>query len=257
MGILNVTPDSFSDGGKFMSLDAAVRQAEQMVSEGAAVLDIGGQSTRPGHNEISAADEIARIAPVIEALLGRVAVPLSVDTYKPEVARATLKAGAHVLNDVYGLQRNPELAEIAAEFGCPVIVMHQEPAFRETPGDTLGKLTAFFHRSLEIAARAGLARERLILDPGIGFAKTAAQNLEILGRLAELHAFGCPVLLGASRKSVISHVLPLPPEERLEGTLAITALAVWQRVDIIRVHEVRANLRAAKIAHAIRQASLS
>ncbi|MGH8020947.1 MAG: dihydropteroate synthase [Opitutaceae bacterium] len=257
VGVLNVTPDSFFDGGKFTAPDRALRHAEQMVAEGAALLDVGGQSTRPGHEEISATDEIARVVPVIAALAGRVDVPISVDTYKPEVARAALASGAHVLNDVYGLQRDPELADIAAEWACPVIVMHQEPAFRETPGDTVGKLKAFFDRSLEIAARAGVARDRVILDPGIGFAKTAAQNLEILSRLTELRAFGCPLLVGASRKSVISHVLALPPGERLEGTLAITALAAWQRVDFIRVHDVRANVRAAKIAHAIRQASPS
>jgi dihydropteroate synthase len=257
VGILNVTPDSFFDGGKFAAPELALRHAEQMQADGAALIDVGGQSTRPGHEEISAGEEIARIVPVIAALADRLAVPVSVDTYKPEVARAALAAGAHVLNDVYGLQRDLGLADIAAEFGCPVIIMHQEPAFREMPGDTIGKLTTFFHRSLEIATRAGIARDRLILDPGIGFAKTAAQNLEILGRLAELRVLGCPVLVGASRKSVISHVLALPPEERLEGTLAITALAVWQCVDFIRVHDVRANARAAKLAHAIRHASPS
>ena len=257
VGILNVTPDSFFDGGKFTAHSAAVAQAERLVFEGAVMLDIGGQSTRPGHEEISAEEEIARVVPVISALAGRVTAIISVDTYKPAVARAALAAGAHVLNDIYGLQRSQELADLAAEFGCPVIVMHHDAAFRETVGDTIGRMKTYFDRSLEIASRAGVTRDRTILDPGVGFAKTADQNLEILGRLAELRSFGCPLLVGASRKSVIAHVLALPVEERLEGTLAITALAVWQGVDFIRVHDVRANVRAARIARAIRAASLS
>lgn len=257
VGILNVTPDSFFDGGKFAAHAAAIVQADRMLSEGAVMLDVGGQSTRPGHEEISAKEEVTRIVPVISALAGRVAVPISIDTYKPVVARAALTAGAHVLNDIHGLQRSPELADLAAEFGCPVIVMHHDAAFRGTCGGTLERMKSFFDRSLAIAARAGITRTQIILDPGIGFAKTPEQNLELLGRLAELRSFGCPLLVGASRKSVIAHVLSLPVEERLEGTLAITALSVWQGVDLIRVHDVCANVRAARMARAIRAASLS
>lgn len=252
VGILNVTPDSFFDGGKFASGESAIAQAGRLVGEGAAIIDVGGQSTRPGHEEISAEEEIARIGPVIAALVSRLPVPVSVDTYKPAVARAALQAGAHLLNDIHGLQRQPEMARLAAEFGCAVIVMHQDAEFRETPGDVVEKLKDFFHRSLEIAGRAGMAGDRIILDPGIGFAKTQEQNLEILARLAELKTLGFPLLLGASRKSVIGNVLSLPPEERLEGTLATTALAVWQGVEFIRVHDVRANARAAKMAAALR-----
>ncbi|MDO8540674.1 MAG: dihydropteroate synthase [Opitutaceae bacterium] len=256
VGVLNVTPDSFFDGGKFTVLESALAQAQRMVIDGAAMLDIGGQSTRPGHEEISDEEEIARVIPVLEAFAPRSSVPLSIDTYKPAVARAALRAGAHVLNDIHGLQRSPELAEVAAEFGCPVIVMHNDVAFPEFAGDPIQSIKRFFAASLEIAARSGISRERVILDPGIGFAKTPEQNLAIMGRLAELKCVGCPLLLGASRKSTIGRVLGgLPPEERLEGTLATTVLAVWQEVDFIRVHDVQANLRAAQMAYAIRQAS--
>jgi dihydropteroate synthase len=164
-----------------------------------------------------------------------------------------LQAGAHVINDIHGLQRNPELAQLAAEFGCPVVVMHNDAAFRESSGDVIYKIKIFFERSREIAAQAGLPENLIVLDPGIGFGKTQGQNLEILARLSELKLLGFPLWLGASRKSVIGNVLALPPEERLEGTLATTALAVWQGVEFIRVHDVRANARAAKMADAIRK----
>ncbi|HXC01987.1 MAG TPA: dihydropteroate synthase [Opitutaceae bacterium] len=253
VGILNLTPDSFFDGGKFAAGESAIAQASRLVEEGAAIIDVGGQSTRPGYEEISDEEEIARVVPVITALVPRLPVPLSIDTYKPAVARAALQAGAHLINDIYGLQRNPELARLAVEFGCPVVVMHNDAAFREAPGDTIYKIKLFFERSREIAAQAGLPENLIILDPGIGFGKSQEQNLEILARLSELKLLGFPLWLGASRKSVIGNVLALPPEERLEGTLATTALAVWQGVEFIRVHDVRANARAAKMAAAIRK----
>jgi dihydropteroate synthase len=252
VGILNITPDSFSDGGKFATVESALAQAVRLVEEGAAIIDVGGQSTRPGFEEISVEEEIARVVPVITALVPKLPVPVSIDTYKPAVARAALQAGAHLLNDIHGLQRSPELARLAAEFGCPVVVMHNDATFREARGDTIYKIKIFFDRSLEIAAQAGLAQDLIILDPGIGFGKTHEQNLEILARLSELKLLGFPLWLGASRKSVIGNVLALPPEERLEGTLATTALAVWQGVGFVRVHDVRANARAAKMAAAIR-----
>jgi dihydropteroate synthase len=253
MGILNVTPDSFSDGGKFAQVDAAVARAEQMVAEGAAVIDVGGQSTRPGFTEVPAADEIERIVPVIRSLAERIPVPLSVDTYKPAVARAALEAGAHLLNDVYGLQRDSELASIAAEFGVPVVVMHQDPAFKNYSGDLLQRQNEFFSRSISIAHEHGIPSARLVLDPGIGFGKTQAQNLELIGRLSELRSLGLPILLGASRKSVIGNVLNLPAGERLEGTLATTALAAWQGVEMVRVHDVAANMRVVRMVAAIRK----
>ena len=254
VGILNVTPDSFFDGGRHQALESALKQADQMVAEGVALIDIGGQSTRPGHVEISVEDEIARVVPVIAALATRVSVPLSIDTYRPAVARAAIAAGADILNDIYGFQRHPELAQIGAQHRCGVILMHQESGFAEKTGDTIDRIATFLLRSMAIALAAGVARDQIIFDPGIGFGKTQEQNLEILARLGELRSLPCPLLLGASRKSVISHVLALPPEDRLEGTLTTTALAVAQGVEFLRVHDVRANRRAALMAAAIRDA---
>ncbi|MFT3868125.1 MAG: dihydropteroate synthase [Nibricoccus sp.] len=254
VGIVNITDDSFFDGGHFASTEAAVAHGLKLVAEGAAMLDIGGQSTRPGYVEISSEEEIARVVPVIAGLTGKTAVPLSIDTYKPAVARAALAAGAHVLNDIHGLQGadGAEMAGVAAESGCALIVMHNDTAYKTTKLDAIADMLAFFDRSLAVAARAGVAREKIILDPGIGFAKTHEQNLALLARLDELHVLGLPLLLGASRKSVIGNILDLPPAERLEGTLTTTALAVWQRVEFIRVHDVQANLRAARVAAALR-----
>jgi dihydropteroate synthase len=251
---LNVTPDSFSDGGRFLDIDAALAHARLMIAEGAGMIDIGGQSTRPGYEEISEEEEFSRTVPIIAALAREAGVPLSIDSYKPNIARAALEAGAHLLNDIHGLQRDPAMAALAAEYKCPIVVMHNDSAFAESPGDTMEKIASFFERSLEIAASAGIEKANLILDPGIGFAKTREQSLEILARLAELQAFGCPLLVGASRKSVIGLTLDLPASERLEGTLATTALAVWHGVDMIRVHDVQPNLRTALMAAAIRNA---
>jgi dihydropteroate synthase len=277
MGILNLTPDSFSDGGTFrvstddasaskrattrtadeivIDVERAVQHAEQMVREGASIIDVGGQSTRPNFKEISAADEIVRVIPVIAALAPRIDRPISVDTYKPAVARAALTAGAHLLNDVRGLQGDPQIAVLAAEFQVPVVIMHQDAAFRSDPTDSIEKMLRYFERSLEIATAAGVPREHCILDPGIGFLKTHHQNLEIIGRLGELRALGLPILLGVSRKSTIGEVLDLPSDERLEGTLATTSLAAWQGIEMVRVHDVQANVRAARMAAALRQAA--
>jgi len=258
VGIVNVTADSFFDGGLHATTDAAVAHALTLVEEGAALIDIGGESTRPGFVQISTDVEIARVVPVIAALAGKTKVPLSIDTHKPVVARAALQAGAHVLNDVRGFQGDPALPAIAAEAGCAVILMHNVPlmhkdaSFKTTPGDVVAGLLAFFERSLAIATQAGVAREKIVLDPGIGFGKTHEQNLELLARLGELRVLGLPLLLGASRKLVIGNTLSLRPEDRLEGTLTTTALAVWQGVEFIRVHDVRANARAATMAAAIR-----
>ena len=255
VGIVNITDDSFFDGGRFASTEAAVAQALKLVAEGAAMLDLGGQSTRPDYAEISAEEEILRVVPVITSLIGKTLVPLSIDTYKPAVARAALVAGAHVLNDIHGFQGDETLAQIVAETGCAVILMHNDAAYKTVHLDPIAAMLAFFDRSLAVAARVGVAREKIILDPGIGFAKTQEQNLSLLARLDELRVLGLPLLLGASRKSVIGNVLALPAEERLEGTLATTTLAVWQGVELIRVHDVCANARAAKIAAAIRNYS--
>jgi dihydropteroate synthase len=251
MGILNVTPDSFFDGGWWSTRASAEWQARRMVDEGADVIDVGGQSTRPGYTEISAEEEIARIVPVITAVAAACPLPLSVDTYKPAVARAALAAGARWLNDIHGFQGDPAMPDIAAEKGCTAVLMHHDRGFIAAPGDTIGKIQRFFERSLERAGAAGVPRERLILDPGIGFHKTPAQNLEILRRLPELRAFGLPLLVGVSRKSVIGHVLGEDTPGRLEGTLACTALAVQQGVDYVRVHDVQANVRVVRMTQAI------
>ncbi len=253
VGILNVTDDSFSDGGQHNSLPAAVSHARLLIAEGASVIDVGGQSTRPGYVEVGPDEEIRRVVPVIRELVRHTAAPISIDTYHPSVARAALEAGAHIVNDIHGLQRDPLMASVIAESGAAAILMHNDPSFRETPGDVIEKIKTFLSRTLVLAAAAGIDPARIILDPGIGFAKTQPQNLEILSRLSELHALGYPLILGASRKSVISHVLDLPPSERLEGTLALTALAVSQGVQFHRVHDVRANHRAALMAAALRR----
>ncbi len=256
MGIVNVTPDSFSDGGHHDTPAAAVAHARHLLDQGASILDVGGQSTRPGYIEVSHDEEITRTVPVIRELVATTSVPISIDTYQPVVARAALEAGAHILNDIHGLQGSPELAQLAAATGAAVVVMHNDPALRDLPADAdpLPHLLRWFETSLKIAERAGLSRDRIILDPGIGFAKTQPQNLTILARLDELHVLGQPILLGASRKSFIAHVLDsLPAAERLEGTLAATTAATLQGVQLHRVHDVTANLRAARIAAALRR----
>ncbi len=253
VGILNVTDDSFFDGGHHNSLPAAVSRARLLIAEGASVIDVGGQSTRPGYIEVGPDEEIRCVVPVIRELVRHTAVPVSIDTYHPAVARAALEAGAHIVNDIHGLQRDPAMASVIASSGAAAILMHNDPVFRETPGDVIAKIKTFLARTLDLAAAAGMDPARIILDPGIGFAKTQPQNLEILSRLSELHTLGHPLLLGVSRKSVISHVLDLPPDERLEGTLALTALAVSQGVQFHRVHDVRANHRAALMASSLRR----
>ena len=255
IGILNVTDDSFFDGGRHQNLPTAVSHARLLVAEGACMIDVGGQSTRPGYTEVGPDEEIRRVIPVIRELVRHVAVPLSIDTYHAAVAEAALEAGAHLVNDVHGLQRDPAMAAVIARHGAAAILMHNDAGFREVQGDVIAHLKTFLQRTLTLADTAGIPRDRIILDPGIGFAKTQRQNLTILARLSELHELGCPLLLGISRKSVISHVLDLPPDERLEGTLALTALAVSQGVQFHRVHDVQANARAARMAAALKNPS--
>jgi dihydropteroate synthase len=262
VGILNLTDDSFYDGGRHHSRSAAVAHARQLVAEGAAVIDIGGQSTRPGYTEVGPEEEIRRVVPVIHELVRHVAVPLSIDTYQPAVAEAALMAGVHIVNDVHGLQRDPAMAGVIARYRAAAILMHNDPALRDaaasanTPtADVIAHIKGFLERTLALAVAAGIDPAGIILDPGIGFGKTQGQNLEILARLGELHALGQPLLLGISRKSVISHVLDLPADERLEGTLALTALAVAQGVQFHRVHDVRANHRAALMAAAVHKST--
>lgn len=266
MGILNVTDDSFFDGGRHLALDAALNRARQLVAQGADLLDIGGQSTRPGYTEISDAEEISRTAPVIRALAAEFPrLPLSIDTYKPAVAAAALSSGAHILNDIHGLQGpgGHALARLAAETGAALVVMHNDPALRSLPdadsaspapgSALLASVLTFLGRSIDIATASGVPRERIVIDPGIGFGKTQPQNVALLRHLDALHALDCPILLGVSRKSVLGHLLPelASPADRLEATLAATSLAVAQGVQLHRVHDVQANRRAALVAAAL------
>lgn len=252
MGILNVTPDSFSDGGLWTERDAALRQAGRMAEEGAAIIDIGGESTRPGHTPVSAVDEAARVLPIVEAVKRETGLPVSIDTYKAEVARAALEAGADMVNDIWGLRRDGgEMAALIAGTGAACCLMHNRE--RAEYADFMADMLSDLRETLAIADRAGIARSSIVLDPGIGFGKTYEQNLIAMNRLDELLAFGCPVLLAASRKSVIGLTLDLPADERMEGTIATTVAGVLRGAAFVRVHDVKENLRAARMALAIRR----
>ncbi len=250
MGILNATPDSFSDGGRFADLDRAMAQAQRMIAEGADIIDIGGESTRPGHDPVPAEEEQRRVLPVIAELAKTSPVPISIDTYKASTAAKALAAGATIVNDVWGLTRDPDIARVAAEHGAPVIVMHN----RETADpaiDTIADQLGFFRRSIDMALAAGIAEDDVVIDPGIGFGKTFEQNLETLARLAELAVLGRPILLGTSRKRMIGAILDLPTEERLFGTLATNVAGILAGAAIIRVHDVRPHVEAARVTDAI------
>jgi dihydropteroate synthase len=251
MGVVNVTPDSFSDGGVFAEASSAVAHGERLASEGAAILDIGGESTRPGASAVSGDEEAARVLPVIAELSRRVATPISIDTTKSSVAAAALKAGASVVNDVWGFQRDREMARVVADAGAAAVLMHNRAAV--DPGiDIIADVRDFLSRSIDIALRAGVARERLILDPGFGFGKTPAQNLELVRRLREFATLGCPLLLGVSRKSTIGMVTGQKiAADRLAGSLAMGLVGVLNGAAILRVHDVAAHVQALQVLHAI------
>lgn len=261
MGILNVTPDSFSDGGIYNEIDAAVAHAKRMVNEGADIIDIGGESTRPGAPKISVEEEINRVIPILKAVMKEVDVLISVDTYKAEVAKAALENGAHIINDVWGFQKEPEIAEIIAKFNAVGIAMHnrQKNERMDTHNrrdfdyeeDIMLSIKKFFEKTFQVAKSAHLKRENIILDPGIGFGKRGSQSIEVLSRLEELKELNQPLLLGTSRKSVIGEILDLPSQERLEGTIATNVLGVMKGYDIIRVHDVKEHVRALKVVDAI------
>jgi dihydropteroate synthase len=248
MGIVNVSPDSFSGDG-LDSADAAVAQAQRFVTEGVDILDVGGESTRPGSSQTSADEELRRVIPVLERLVGKVKVPLSVDTYKFDVARRALDAGAEMINDIWGLKQEPRLAELAADRGVPIILMSNQ---RDKPRrNIISAVLSDLKKSIDVALDAGVPWENIIIDPGIGFGKTLEQNLELVRRLDELKVFGRPILLGTSRKSMIGLVLDLPPEQRLEGTAASSAIGIARGADIIRVHDVKEMIRISRMSDAI------
>lgn len=249
MGILNMTPDSFSDGGKWNNLDQALRHVRDMVAEGAHVIDIGGESTRPGYTVISEQEEIQRTAPVIEAIKARFDIPVSLDTYKAAVARAGIAAGADLINDIWGLKYDGKMAGVIAESGLPCCLMHNRSNAEYK--DFLQELKEDLAGSLQIAMQAGIEKGCIILDPGVGFAKNYEQNLEAIGSLEDLHELECPLLLGCSRKSVIGLTLDAVADDRLEGTLATTVIGVMKGCMFVRVHDIKANARAIHMAEAI------
>jgi dihydropteroate synthase len=249
MGILNVTPDSFSDGGAYGSIEESVAAARRMTAEGAAIVDIGGESTRPGHDPVDAATEIRRVIPVIESLAAISEVPISIDTYKAEVARKGVEAGAHIVNDVWGLSRDPGMAKAIGETGAAAVIMHNRLRIDGTL-DIFEDMKSFFSAAVEKCLAAGAGEDQIVLDPGIGFGKTLEQNLAILGNLARLNEYGFPVLLGASRKSFINKVSPSDPGERIGGSVVTTVFAALAGTSIVRVHDVATHMQALRIVEA-------
>jgi dihydropteroate synthase len=253
MGIVNVTPDSFSDGGRYPTADAAIAAGLQLAGEGADIVDVGGESTRPGHAPVDGETELARVLPVIAGLATATAAPISVDTAKAAVAEAALKAGACIVNDVSGLGRDPGMAGVVAAHGAALVLMHNR-AKADPALDILAELSTFFYRALDRALAAGIRPERIVLDPGIGFGKTLEQNLTILARLDTLAALGFPILIGVSRKSFIARLVPSEPHDRLPGSIAANLIAVLAGAAIVRVHDVAAHVQALRVAEAIRGA---
>ena len=255
MGILNCTPDSFSDGGQWFDLDKAVEHAIDMEQAGADIIDIGGESTRPGSAPVNAEAEMARVIPVIKALKGKLRVPISIDSYKAVTAKAALDAGAHIINDVWGLQRDPAMAQVAAEYKCPVIVMHNKTEAKYD--NFMGEVLAFLRQSLALGLAAGCRKEQFVVDPGFGFGfgKNIEHNLIITKKLRELAVLDCPILMAASRKKTVGLVLDAPADQRQEGDAAITALSIMGGADLIRVHDVKEMVKVAKMADAVMAAN--
>jgi dihydropteroate synthase len=251
MGVLNVTPDSFSDGGRFLDPRVAIDHARRMAAEGADLIDVGAESTRPygGMRPVSVEEEMARLGPVLPEVV-TLGLPVSIDTMKAKIAAWAVEAGAAVVNDVWGLQRDPDMARVVAEYGVPVVVMHNRES-ADAAIDIMADVEAFFARSLDIAERAGIARERIVLDPGIGFGKTQEQSIEVMARLDRLARFGLPILVGASRKRFIDSISPAPPDRRLGGSIAAHVLAVLSGAAIVRVHDVAETVQALKVVGAI------
>lgn len=251
MGILNVTPDSFSDGGKWNNIDAALRHTEEMLSDGAEIIDIGGESTRPGYTKISDDEEIARVVPIIEAVRARFDVPVSIDTYKSAVAEAALNAGADLLNDIWGFKADSQMAEVCKKYDAACCLMHNRE--NESYGDFFGDVLNDLCESIAIAKAAGIADDKICIDPGVGFAKSLEQNLAITQNVDLLGTLGYPILLGTSRKSMIGLTLDLDRDNRVEGTLVTTVTAVMKGCLFVRVHDVKENYRAIKMAQALKR----
>jgi dihydropteroate synthase len=254
MGVVNITPDSFSDGGRFLEPQRAIEHAQRLTAAGADILDIGAESTRPygGALVVSREEELRRLAPVLPDVIA-LGVPVSIDTMKASVASVALDAGASIVNDVWGLQRDPDMARMVAERAVPVIIMHNRDA-ADPAIDIMADIAAFFTRSLEIAERAGIAREAIVLDPGIGFGKTPRQSITAIARLSELKSFGLPLLIGASRKRFIDTVSPAPPDQRIGGSIVSHHIAVENGAAIVRTHDVAETVQALRVATAIRDA---
>lgn len=257
MGVLNVTPDSFSDGGRFIDPDRAIAQAQRMIADGADIIDIGAESTRPygGAAPVSYEDELARLAPVLSAVV-KLKTPVSIDTMKAGIATWALDQGTAMVNDVWGLQRDPAMADVVSEYDMPVVIMHNRES-ADPALDIIADVHAFFQRSLDIAKRAGIARDCMVLDPGIGFGKTPEQSIACLARLAEFKRFGLPLLVGASRKRFINAVTPSAPDERLGGSIASHLAAVANGAAIVRTHDVAETVQALRVAAAIARAKVS
>ncbi len=256
MGILNVTPDSFSDGGLFAEVEAAVEHARNMVAEGADIIDVGGESSRPGADTVSVEAEKDRVLPVIERLLETVEVPISIDTYKSSVARDALSMGACIVNDITALRGDPDMASVVAEAGAPVILMHMKGTPKDMQIDPhydslISEITSFLRTRIQAAIDAGISQDQIVIDPGIGFGKTIAHNLEIIRRLREFRSLGKPILIGTSRKSFIGKVLGLSTNDRLEGTAASIAVAIANGADIVRIHDVKELARVIRMTDAI------
>jgi dihydropteroate synthase len=249
MGIVNITPDSFSDGGKYNTVEAAVRHVKQLVAHGAKIIDIGGESTRPGFIKVEVEDEIKRVVPIIEALSSEIDVPISIDTYKSEVAEAAVKAGASIINDVWGAKFDPKIADVAAKYKVPIILMHNRND--RNYYDLMSDIVLDLAESIQIAKKAGVSDELIILDPGIGFAKTPEQNLQVMNGLDQIKALNYPLLLGTSKKSFIGEVLGTEVNERLEGTGATVCLGMTKGCEIVRVHDVLPILRMTKMMDAM------
>ncbi|AST57824.1 dihydropteroate synthase [Thermoanaerobacterium thermosaccharolyticum] len=248
MGILNMTPDSFSDGGKYNTLEKGMERVLKMIEDGADIIDVGGESSRPGYKPVTAEEELRRINDIVKKLR-EVNTIVSVDTMKSKVAEESLKNGAHIINDIWGLQRDPDMAKVVADYGAGVVIMHNKDVAEYD--DVLKDVISFLEKSIDIALKAGIKEENIMIDPGIGFGKTLEHNLTLMKRLDELKVLGFPILLGTSRKSMIGHVLKLDVNERVEGTAATVAIGISKGADIVRVHDVKEMARVAKMTDAM------